>query len=180
MSRCDTPEFLNPDCHRTAAYLAAPTARRRSPKSFLDSIFHRALRESYWEHLLAALSNGRRPDFPETHLFFGRALRQAYAANLSEKILAEETRSAVYPFCGSVPVAAMLREEAQGAKRSLVCSLCLSIWEYKRIVCPACSEEEFEKLPTFRAEQFQHVLVEACDRVRTRGVVVEVDVANNG
>ncbi|MBV9609974.1 MAG: formate dehydrogenase accessory protein FdhE [Acidobacteria bacterium] len=124
------------------------------------------------------MSNGRRPDFPETHLFFGRALRQAYAANLAEKILAKETRTAVCPVCGSVPVAAMLREEAQGAKRSFVCSLCLSIWEYKRIVCPACSEEEFEKLPTFRAEQFQHLLVEACDTCRK--YITTVDCTKDG
>jgi FdhE protein len=53
-----------------------------------------------------------------------------------------------------------------GAKRSLICSLCATEWEYRRIVCPACGEEEVSKLPVYVAEELPHVRVEACDTCR--------------
>jgi hypothetical protein len=61
----------------------------------------------------------------------------------------------------------VLRPLGDGAKRSLVCSLCATEWEYRRIVCPACGEESVDKLPAYVAEGaeqgFDHIRVEACD-----------------
>ena len=68
------------------------------------------------------------------------------------------------PRCAGPPVAAVLREEGHGAKRFLLCALCLREWECLRIVCPACGEQEFDKLPVYTAEQFAHVRIDACDR----------------
>ena len=68
------------------------------------------------------------------------------------------------PRCTAAPVAAVLREEGHGAQRSLLCAVCLREWECLRIVCPACGEEEFDKLPVYTAEQFTHVRIDACDR----------------
>jgi FdhE protein len=68
------------------------------------------------------------------------------------------------PRCAALPVAAVLREEGHGAKRSLLCALCLHEWECLRIVCPACGEQDFDKLPVYAAEQFAHVRIDACDR----------------
>ena len=68
------------------------------------------------------------------------------------------------PRCAALPVAAVLREEGHGAKRSLLCALCLQEWECLRIVCPACGEQDFDKLPVYTAEQFAHVRIDACDR----------------
>jgi FdhE protein len=67
------------------------------------------------------------------------------------------------PRCGALPVVAVLREEGHGARRFLLCSICLHEWECLRIVCPACGEQEFDKLPVYTAEQFPHVRVDACD-----------------
>ena len=68
------------------------------------------------------------------------------------------------PRCAALPVAAVLREEGHGAKRFLLCALCLQEWECLRIVCPACGEQDFDKLPVYTAEQFAHVRIDACDR----------------
>ena len=68
------------------------------------------------------------------------------------------------PRCAALPVAAVLREEGHGAKRFLLCALCLQEWECLRIVCPACGEQDFDKLPVYTAEQFSHVRIDACDR----------------
>jgi FdhE protein len=56
-----------------------------------------------------------------------------------------------------------LRPLGDGAKRSLICSLCATEWEYRRIVCPACGEENVDKLPVYVAAELPHIRVEACD-----------------
>jgi len=133
---------------------------------------------SYWQHLLAACSNGHQPDVPETHVFFARTLLQPYAEKIAEHAEPPRSGNAICPVCGGNPVAAVLREEAHGAKRSLVCSLCITEWDYKRVICPACGEEEFDKLPTYRADQFQHLLVEACDTCEK--YITAVDLTKDG
>jgi FdhE protein len=45
----------------------------------------------------------------------------------------------------------------------MVCSFCGYEWEFRRILCPTCGEEEEKKLPVYVAEQFPHVRVEPCD-----------------
>ena len=82
------------------------------------------------------------------------------------------------PRCAALPVAAVLREAAHGAKRFLLCSLCLHEWECLRIVCPACGEQEFDKLPVYTAEQFAHVRVDACDSCRR--YIKTIDLTKDG
>jgi FdhE protein len=99
-------------------------------------------------------------------LFVIEALLQAFAEDL---VIANTSTSSGStpmrcPRCAALPVAAVLREEALGARRSLLCALCLQEWECLRIVCPACAEQEFDKLPVYTAEQFAHVRIDACDR----------------
>jgi len=76
-------------------------------------------------------------------------------------------RAARCPACGGRPLVGLLREEGQGAKRGLVCGLCLIDWDYLRVVCPACGEQRFDALPIYIAEQLPHVRVDACDSCRT-------------
>jgi FdhE protein len=71
------------------------------------------------------------------------------------------------PFCGSLPVVGVLREEGQGNKRTLLCGLCFSEWSYLRIVCPSCGERKFDALPVYTAEQFDTARIEGCDSCRT-------------
>jgi len=87
-------------------------------------------------------------------------------------------RLACCPVCGSAPVAAALREEGQGAKRTLVCSLCFTEWDFLRVVCPACDEQRFEALPVYTAETIDHARIDACDTCRV--YVKTVDLTKDG
>ena len=69
--------------------------------------------------------------------------------------------------CGDRPVVAVLREEAHGARRSLVCGFCLTERLAPRIACLHCGETQFDKLSVYRAEEFPGVRVDACDTCRT-------------
>lgn len=97
--------------------------------------------------------------------FFARVLLQPYAEYLAE---AEPPRPAgsagsVCPTCKARPQAAVLRPEGDGGKRFLLCSLCLTEWEFRRILCPICDEKDYQKLPRYSAEDIAAVRVEACD-----------------
>jgi FdhE protein len=82
------------------------------------------------------------------------------------------------PRCGGLPVAAVLREAGHGAKRQLLCALCLHEWECLRIVCAACGENRFESLPVYATEQFPHVRIDACDACRR--YVKTIDLTKDG
>lgn len=84
--------------------------------------------------------------------------------------------TALCPCCGRKPQAAVLREEANGARRNLVCSLCQYEWEFRRLLCPSCAEDRFERLPVFRAEEFPALRVEACDTCRLYLLAIDMTV----
>jgi FdhE protein len=75
-------------------------------------------------------------------------------------------------------VVGVLRSEGDGAKRSLLCSLCGTEWQYRRVICPSCGEENKDKLPVYLAEQIAHVRVDACDSCQT--YVKSVDLTKDG
>jgi FdhE protein len=112
-------------------------------------------------------------------LFFCRALLQPYAEWLATRgSPPEETQLAACPFCGGKPVAGVLRGEGDGAKRSLICVLCATEWQYRRIVCPKCGEQDKDKLPVFTAAEIDYVRVDACDVCMT--YIKSVDLTRNG
>ena len=74
---------------------------------------------------------------------------------------------AICPFCRRKPGFGVLRPLGEGAARSLVCSFCMTEWEFRRIVCPGCGEESDKKLVVFTAEEFPCVRVEGCDSCKT-------------
>jgi FdhE protein len=115
----------------------------------------------------------------EPHAFFARALLQPYKEYLARHsdIPVGAARSTC-PFCGEKPQVGVLRGEGEGGKRSLICSLCSTEWEFRRILCPACGEETVDKLPVFTASEFEYVRVEACDSCRT--YIKSVDLTRNG
>jgi FdhE protein len=55
----------------------------------------------------------------------------------------------------------------EGAMRILHCALCAFSWQVGRIRCPACGEEDPEKLPSFTAPPHSAVRVEACESCKT-------------
>jgi FdhE protein len=111
--------------------------------------------------------------------FFARALFQPIAEHLAAAPAAELAGFAgsVCPVCGGRPQVAVLRPEGDGGKRFLVCSFCLTEWEFRRILCPICGEEDHAKLPRYAAEGVSAVRVEACDACHyyLKGVDMTVD-----
>ena len=97
--------------------------------------------------------------------FLARGFLEPYAeclAKCTEPPVMEVTPS-ICPLCGARPQLGVLRPEGDGARRSLVCSLCATEWQYGRIQCPACGEGSETHLAIYIAEEWPHVRVEACD-----------------
>jgi FdhE protein len=112
------------------------------------------------------------------HAFYSRVMAQADAEERAHHAKIAASVQPVCPFCGEKPVAAVLRPEGDGAKRFLLCSLCFTEWEFRRLLCPNCGEEDKEKLPVYTAEEFPHVRVEACDTCKV--YLKAVDLTKNG
>ncbi|HTD23715.1 MAG TPA: formate dehydrogenase accessory protein FdhE [Terriglobales bacterium] len=136
-----------------------------------------------WQDLLTSYWRTA-PDFqptPEhTETLLAWIFLQPYAEYLADhsKPVPHNERTAVCPFCSGRPLVGVLRPEGDGAKRSLICSLCSTEWTYGRIVCPACGEETVEKLAIYTASQFHQVRVEACDTCHY--YIKTVDLTKNG
>jgi FdhE protein len=101
--------------------------------------------------------------------FFARVLLEPQAECLARAI--ESPRPSVAgnkcPVCQSDPQMAVLRPEGDGGKRLLLCSLCHTEWDFRRVLCPSCGETNYEKLPRYSAEGIAAVRVEACDTCKT-------------
>jgi FdhE protein len=115
--------------------------------------------------------------------FFTLALQQPYIEHLAARsgfALTNIPAAAPFicPFCQSKPVVAVLRGEGDGAKRSLICSLCSLEVEFRRILCPACGEQDRERLPVYSSAEFDYVRVEACDTCHI--YIKAVDLTKNG
>jgi FdhE protein len=82
------------------------------------------------------------------------------------------------PLCHRKPAAGILRQQGDGGRRNLLCGFCLTEWEYRRVVCPGCEEQDHAKLPVYTAESFPHIRVECCDSCRT--YLKSVDLTKNG
>ena len=128
----------------------------------------------FWNHT----DDGSLPTGPND--FFARALLQPYAARVREHANMRWTGPTPYvcPFCKRKPGAGVLRPLGDGGLRSLVCSFCLGEWEFRRIICPGCGEENHAKLPVYVAEDIKHVRVEACDSCRT--YIKTIDMTTQG
>ena len=109
--------------------------------------------------------------------FFARAFLQPHFADGTCPGCADWQRHAV---CG------VLREQragagetaADGAARSLVCAFCLRQRPFRRAVCPACGNEDGERLVLYTAGQFPHIRVEACEDCRVYVKTVDVRMDN--
>jgi FdhE protein len=115
--------------------------------------------------------------------FVVEAVLQPFAEAAALDVQADVRRSgepapARCPICSSAPGLGVLREDAQGARRSLVCARCLTEWPYVRVVCPACGEQQFDQLPVYTADRLPHVRVEACDACRR--YLKTIDLTKNG
>ena len=159
--------------------------RRHGPAPLSEAAADLARDENTFQELLVTAWDSDSGESPssaapeERYSFFARALLQPYAEYLASRSdIALGVARSTCPFCGEKPVAGVLRGEGEGAKRSLLCSLCSTEWEFRRIVCAGCGEEGVDKLPVYRASQFDYVRVEACDTCQT--YIKSVDLTRNG
>ena len=60
----------------------------------------------------------------------------------------------------------------------MICAFCLGEWDFRRILCPGCGEENYQKLPVFHAEDFDYIRIECCDTCKT--YIKTVDLTKNG
>jgi FdhE protein len=155
----------------------------KAPVSFAQTA--REVRNSEaadWSELLnhcwSANDNARPPAAPQDFLAF--AFLQPYAEFVRSRVPLhiEGYSHPLCPFCNRKPVVGILRQQGDGGRRSLLCGFCLTEWEFRRIVCPACGEENNARLPVYTAESFPHVRVECCDSCHT--YIKSIDLTKNG
>ena len=148
------------DAMRHLPALLALAEEKGTAKLAEDAGRIRALADEQQLEILEAFLSGEMPE-----AFFPRAIMQPYAEALAQSLPAAtpQTTPSVCPRCNGRPQAAVLRPEGEGGKRFLVCWFCLTEWEFRRILCPVCGEEDYRKLPRYSVEDELAVRVEACD-----------------
>jgi len=115
---------------------------------------------------------------PDGDDFTERVLLQVYVQGRTGGVEPLAGGGPSCPFCGEGPVVAVLRPEGEGGSRSLVCSLCYREWNFRRLVCANCGEEDHERLPVYMAEQFPYIRTEVCESCHT--YLKCIDMTRNG
>ncbi len=111
--------------------------------------------------------------------FYARVLLQPFAEYLASRgDIQPSGAGPTCPFCNARPLAGVLRGEGDGGKRWLLCSLCSTEWEYRRVLCPGCAEENKDKLPIYKSDDFPTVRVDACDTCHT--YLKSIDLTKDG
>ena len=135
---------------------------------------------SAWSDLLNAcwFSAGAPPSDPED--FLALTFLQPYAefARSQARLQLDGYTHPLCPFCNRKPALGILRQQGDGGRRSLLCGFCLVEWEFRRIVCPGCGQEDHAKLPVYTAEAFPYIRVECCDTCQT--YIKSIDLTKNG
>lgn len=134
--------------------------------------------EGFWTELLRSVWMTHSPS--DAQGFLTQAFLRPYAEWLRSNagVRANASTYGVCPYCNRKPGLGVMRQMGDGASRSLICSFCLAEWEFRRIVCPGCGEENDKKLPVFTAEDFDYIRVECCETCKT--YIKTVDLTKNG
>jgi FdhE protein len=159
--RADTsvPLLEQIDFHLACSHLPAlfKVAEEHGPATVAEAARELQANTSRWYDILKAPCSA-------LERFFAVACLQPLAEHLQMQFPVSTDESAIFcPACGSLPQVVILRPEGEGARRSLLCSLCLREWAFRRLLCPSCGETDKEKLPYYAADECKHVRVEACD-----------------
>ena len=133
-----------------------------------------------WSELLDSGWSPSESSSEDPQEFLARAFLQPYAEFVRSRLAlnAEGYTHSLCPFCNRKPGLGILRQQGDGARRSLMCSFCLAEWGFRRIVCAGCGEENNAKLPVYTATEFDYIRVEGCDTCR--GYLKTVDLTRNG
>jgi formate dehydrogenase accessory protein FdhE len=140
-----------------------------------DAVSHRFLLSAHWD--LGGTDDQLIGAFAQ---FIPRAFNQPLAELLAVYTTTAPAVTTVHscPLCGGQPMLGVLRPEGDGGKRRMICSFCLQEWDYRRIFCPACGEQDENKLPVYVAEQFSHVRVETCETCKV--YIRTIDLTKDG
>ena len=111
--------------------------------------------------------------------YLARAALSPWAALQREKGALIGSGSGPCPSCGGVPWTASRRSSGglEGAVRMLHCAACWGAWQIPRIKCPACGEENPEKLPNFGDPAHAGARIEACDSCK--GYLKSIDLTDD-
>jgi len=134
--------------------------------------------EATWSELLQDAWRISTPTAAEE--FLAQAFLQPYAEHLRALSAPESAtnKHASCPFCHRKPTLGVLRPLGEGAARSLVCSFCLAEWNFRRLVCPGCGEENDRMLSVYTAGELEYIRVECCDSCRT--YIKSIDLTKDG
>ena len=106
---------------------------------------------------------------PDDKQFFAKTFLQPYARwaidtkarPIGREIGVAENRC---PFCGGKPqLSFVMSTDQEGSGRFLLCSACLSEWNFRRLLCASCGEQDPSKLAYYSSPDFEHVRIEGCD-----------------
>ena len=167
-----------------SSFLPLITKHGPPPLAQAAQEFSQQGKRAHAELLAAFWQDGDGSVEPGAFDFLARAFLQPYAAlaRSRETQLPGTPRRGptpcLCPFCGRKPGLGVMRQMGDGGLRSLICSFCLGEWEFRRILCAACGEENHTKLPVYTAEEFPHVRVECCEACRC--YIKTVDLTKNG
>lgn len=103
--------------------------------------------------------------------FFAKAFLQPYGRWLAESGAKPGGRNLgrgenCCPFCANKPQLSFLQTQESATDsggRALVCSLCLTVWPFRRVACANCGEEDPAKLSYFHTPEYDHMRVEVCE-----------------
>jgi FdhE protein len=162
---------------RFESFLAMAEAHGPKPLAGLSHELRAPGRDA-WSDLLQGGWNAHSPTGATGLL--AQAFLQPYAELLRSRarLRPSQTTYALCPFCHRKPALGLLRQMGDGGARSMICSFCLSEWEFRRLVCPGCGEEDDKNLAVFTASDFDYIRVECCDSCKT--YIKTVDLTKNG
>ncbi len=161
------PSFLSLVEGKAPVRLAqvAHDLRDSNPNSWTD------LFAECWMHIDA-------PTDPKEFLVLAFFQPYAELARSQANLRLEDYSSLLCPFCNRKPALGILRQQGDGGRRSLLCGFCLTEWEFRRVICPGCGQEDHAKLPVYTAEELPHIRVECCDACQT--YIKTIDLTRNG
>ena len=134
--------------------------------------------EDHWFELLQEAWRVHSPS--DARAFLAQAFLQPFAELQRSRasLKRSEGKYASCPFCHRKPGLGVLRQMGEGAARSLICGFCAAEWDFRRLVCPGCGEEDDKKLPVFTAGEFDYIRIECCESCKT--YIKTVDLTKNG
>lgn len=160
-----------------------PLARVAATLAQKNSADWRELLEQFWRHKTGLSVEAGSPASPDTtnpsEQLLAWIFLQPYAECLASRAVAQMHGTfSRCPVCGARPIVGVLRQEGDGAKKSLVCMLCAHEWTFRRVYCPSCGEEREPQMAFYSAPDIPHVRVDVCDTCRT--YLKTVDLTKSG